>query len=441
MIVPTRRRHTQVIFAVVLVLGTVAVAVVFGLLFRRTAQYEELVLSYEAEGTAGVLIESYLRGTLTDSTTEAELPESVVSFAVYAADGRPLLRIGEAPDRLGSGDPSEGQSQGTQQGPASMPPHGGMQGRRFYHLDRDRVRLVRPLRTSFGPSRGPGRQRMGGSEVALVDLDASSLLAGRRARRRALVAVLVITLILAGLVVRAYRKLRRSELEAQRNAGLAQLGAAARTLTHEIRNPLAAIRLQAAILGKELGDTHQDTLKALNEEVGRISSLVDDVRTFLASSPGRVEQIDLADAVEELIARLDYDASLSRDGQLHPICIDPRRLRSILGNALDNAVEAAAEAGGAHGAAHSVTVTVESRQGRELLSVADTGLGIASEDREQVFDPFFTTKEGGSGIGLAVMRRFVGDAGGTVWLEDRPGGGTILRIEFPRGEACETAGS
>lgn len=435
------------IFVVVLLLVSVSIAVVFGLLFRRTAQYERLVLSYEAERTAGSLVESYLRGAISETTTIEALPESVVSFAIYSADGRAILRLGDAPLRLA---------------PEALPETGSgilMQRPSLSRHEGSRLRVVRPVRMTLGDPRGPGgrtpgpgmapggmRRMMPGGEpveVALVDLDASSLLAGQRSRRLASLIVVAITLILGLLVVRAYQRLRASEVVAQRNARLAQLGAAARTLTHEIRNPLAAIRLQTAILQKQLPTEHHEALSVLNEEVGRIGSLVDDVRAFLAGSGRRIEAVDLAVATQELIGRLGYPASLRVEGDGHTICVDRSRLRSILGNVMDNAVQAVAgdDPEKTPTTGPSIEVTVASHRDRVVLSVADRGPGIPPEIRDRVFDPFFTTKESGSGIGLAVVRRFVEDAGGKISLEERPGGGTILRIDFPRGVDCATADS
>jgi signal transduction histidine kinase len=66
------------------------------------------------------------------------------------------------------------------------------------------------------------------------------------------------------------------------------------------------------------------------------------------------------------------------------------------------------------------------------VDVLDRGPGIPSEIRDKIFDPFFTSKAQGSGFGLSIARRFVEAAGGTLTLEDRPGGGIRARIALPR---------
>ena len=77
-------------------------------------------------------------------------------------------------------------------------------------------------------------------------------------------------------------------------------------------------------------------------------------------------------------------------------------------------------------------VEVESAGRTVRLRVRDHGPGIAPELLKRVFDPFFTTKERGTGVGLAITRRFVEGAGGTVAVSNRPGGGTDFVVELPR---------
>ena len=73
-------------------------------------------------------------------------------------------------------------------------------------------------------------------------------------------------------------------------------------------------------------------------------------------------------------------------------------------------------------------VHLQRQKGRLILSVLDRGSGLPPGKQEELFDPFFTTKTRGSGIGLALCRRFVTEAGGRIELLPRPGGGTEARI-------------
>ena len=77
-----------------------------------------------------------------------------------------------------------------------------------------------------------------------------------------------------------------------------------------------------------------------------------------------------------------------------------------------------------------VEVTIRQRREQVEIIVADRGPGISAGDRARVFDPFFTTKTHGSGVGLAVSRRFVEQAGGTIEARERHGGGTEMIVKL-----------
>jgi signal transduction histidine kinase len=108
-------------------------------------------------------------------------------------------------------------------------------------------------------------------------------------------------------------------------------------------------------------------------------------------------------------------------------------LRRILENLVSNAIDAARETGG------GVVVSSEAIQRENhawvRLTVADTGKGMSQEQLERAFDDFFTTKEGGTGLGLSVVRRLVADLGGSLRVETAPGQGSRFIVELPAGGA------
>jgi two-component system, LuxR family, sensor histidine kinase TtrS len=81
-----------------------------------------------------------------------------------------------------------------------------------------------------------------------------------------------------------------------------------------------------------------------------------------------------------------------------------------------------------------VTVTVMKADDTALMAVSDTGHGIKEEDKAKLFDSFFSTKPTGIGLGLSIVRTLVESHGGTVWAENRPGGGAVFRVELPARE-------
>ncbi|MCK4515600.1 MAG: HAMP domain-containing histidine kinase, partial [Spirochaetaceae bacterium] len=238
-------------------------------------------------------------------------------------------------------------------------------------------------------------------------------------------------LILVTLLFGRLQRVQRAQADQRR---LARLGEAARTLAHEIRNPLTAAQMQTALLRRTIPDQHHDRLSMLDEELARIRNLTDQVREFLKSGAGNPISLDPYVVAIELAQRLPFEVAVSAPERPVEIRMDPQRFRSILTNLLQNGADAGSPE-------DVVEIRISEhrtlRQGTEIqIVVADRGSGISEEDREQVFDPFYTTKTHGSGVGLAVTRRFVEEAGGTIAVRDRNGGGTemVVRLRGNRDE-------
>ena len=108
--------------------------------------------------------------------------------------------------------------------------------------------------------------------------------------------------------------------------------------------------------------------------------------------------------------------------------VDPNQIKRSVLNLVDNAVEAVGESG------EVLVETIwlpDARRAR--IAVADTGPGIAGEDKERLFVPYFSTKATGMGLGLAIVHQIVTDHGGTIWVEDNLPQGSRFVIELPAG--------
>lgn len=251
-------------------------------------------------------------------------------------------------------------------------------------------------------------------------------------------------------------RLRRSEQ-------LAAVGKMAAQITHEVRNPLTAIGLNAELLAEEFAgkDTEAQQLAlAIVKEVDRLTDITEQYLRFARLPQPRFDQADLNDllrsllqfAGEEMRARgITVEAEL--DPTLPPVTIDDNQVRQALLNLMRNASEAMVDrsssapgTGPDEGGERRLTVRSRSlpATGRIAVDIIDTGPGIPPERQRQIFEPFFTTKKGGTGLGLALALEVVTRHGGQLVVESPlrpspsvPGGpteptaGTRFTLELP----------
>jgi two-component system nitrogen regulation sensor histidine kinase NtrY len=217
----------------------------------------------------------------------------------------------------------------------------------------------------------------------------------------------------------------------------------ARRIAHEIKNPLTPIQLSAQRLQRKLADrvTDAEALQVLRESTSAIMGQVDAMKHLLAefSRFARLPATDPAPAdlnalVTEIVDLYRGDASIEFLTQLAPdlpvLDLDQEQIKRVILNLLDNAVAAIDEAGPG-----PRVVRVSTRYERELatvtLEVADTGIGVAPEDRLRLFEPYYSTKRQGSGLGLAIVSRIVSDHSGYIRVRANQPRGTCFSVELP----------
>ncbi|MCL2583439.1 MAG: HAMP domain-containing histidine kinase [Streptosporangiales bacterium] len=210
-------------------------------------------------------------------------------------------------------------------------------------------------------------------------------------------------------------------------------------VSHQLRTPLAALRLRIDLLKVDSPPAVADELDGAQEEIARLSRLVDGLLEIARaeSVTEQVVTVNLRPAVAERVTawqpvadghgvKLVTDFHGRNGAQEVPrVALGAGHLEQILDNLLANAIDVLRDDG-------QVTVTVSGADGGATLTVADNGPGMSPAERARAFLRFASgNKNGGTGLGLAIVHRLVTSNGGTARLADTPGGGLTVILDFP----------
>src|SRR5467141_4961517 len=234
---------------------------------------------------------------------------------------------------------------------------------------------------------------------------------------------------------------RTDELRAQRELiareKLATVGEIASGVAHEVNNPLAAIRMEAELLGRSTQDAEASTAAAtIVREVDRAARIVRSLLRLARRAditPVRIQLNELVRDVAEirqLVLRADnIEVRTTMDQGAEAVLGLGQELQQVVINLVTNAEHAVRGRPAA-----VIQLTTEARDDWVRLTVEDSGPGVPVEIRGRVFDPFFTTKspDEGSGLGLSICQRVLAEVGGRIWLEDSSTlGGAKFVVELP----------
>lgn len=234
-----------------------------------------------------------------------------------------------------------------------------------------------------------------------------------------------------------YEKTIESQLRhAERLASLGRLVAG---VAHEVRNPLATIRLRVQMCRRDAADPKvKESCFVALEEIERLNGIVNRLLSFARPINLQLEPVDLKGLVQERIRSFE-EVALHRQVQLMTnlptksflAVVDKDRMAQVFDNIIQNALEAMAESGGTL----SVTLAADTRKdesGEEVsVEFQDTGKGMDESVAGHVFDPFFTTKPSGTGLGLSISHELVRAHGGDIRIDSAEGRGTNVRITIP----------
>jgi len=212
-------------------------------------------------------------------------------------------------------------------------------------------------------------------------------------------------------------------------------------IAHELRTPLTVIEGTVDGIIDGVFKPDKEHLFSIKEQATLLTHLIGDLRDISLAESGQLKlnltSTDMVELVRRVVSNYEVTASgknvrikLQEVTQVPDIRIDPVRIEQVISNLLTNSIRYTPSDG-------NITVSVKSEEASLVISVADTGEGIAPEDLPHVFERFYRSgssrarKEGGTGLGLAVVKQMVEAHGGKVRVESKMGTGSVFSIFLP----------
>jgi signal transduction histidine kinase len=214
----------------------------------------------------------------------------------------------------------------------------------------------------------------------------------------------------------------------------------AASLAHEVKQPIAAAVLDAKTCLRWLRRDAPDVAEACEaasrmvNDATRAADILDRVRSLYSRGSPHRELVDVNEIIREMIVLLRDKAKRDSisirtelDVGLATTTADRVQLQQVLMNLMLNGIEAMKDTSG------ELTVTSKkTAEGQLLISVNDSGIGIASDRADRIFDAFFTTKPQGTGLGLSISRKIIELHGGRLWASANTGRGTTFQFTLPQ---------
>jgi two-component system sensor histidine kinase AtoS len=237
---------------------------------------------------------------------------------------------------------------------------------------------------------------------------------------------------------------KQAEEALQRAEQLVIVGEMAAGLAHEIKNPLAGIKVSIEVLATELKTTQEDKeiFDRIIDEINRIETLLRNLLSYAIPPTPQFAPLDVNKIIRSAVKTAEFSLKSPAEGsgsrrvkdiqfvkdlssQLPHIVADSAQLQQVILNLLLNAVYAIPEVG-------TISVKTSSHTDASIrIVVSDTGKGIDVEDIQRIFLPFFTTKPKGTGLGLSICKRLIEQQNGTIDVARDPKGGLRFAIDLP----------
>jgi signal transduction histidine kinase len=230
-------------------------------------------------------------------------------------------------------------------------------------------------------------------------------------------------------------RLQATQLQLIQSEKLAAVGQLTAGIVHDVKNPLAVIKGLAELLQDDTGmsDETRRELKVIKESAEKANRIVSDLLKFSRQTTSELRPQDLRETVEAALRLTTYLIREARvqlvsdiPAQALLVAYDAQQIEQVLINLIHNAIQAMPNRG-------TLQVKLYGLDGKAVISVADSGVGIPPENLKRIFDPFFTTKpEGqGTGLGLSVSYGIIANHQGQIEVQSEMGKGTTFTIWLP----------
>jgi PAS domain S-box-containing protein len=231
---------------------------------------------------------------------------------------------------------------------------------------------------------------------------------------------------------------RRKEAQLRRAESLAALTTLAAGVAHEIKNPLASIRIQLGIIRRILEKNCTKKTESIFHNISLVEQEIDRLNSIVVDFLFAVRPMDITlildraeDVVREVVELMSHEAEeqhISIATKIEPdlpdVMIDRKNLKQALLNIIKNAMAAMPDGG-------VLTISVFVQNDELQIGVSDTGIGIPEELLAKIFEPYFTTKESGTGLGLTITFKIVKEHNGEITVESAPSKGSTFTIHLP----------
>jgi two-component system sensor histidine kinase PilS (NtrC family) len=253
------------------------------------------------------------------------------------------------------------------------------------------------------------------------------------------------------LIFQDITKFKEMEEQMKRIDKMAAVGLLAAGMAHEIRNPLASLSGSIQMLKSELvlDESQQHLMEITLRESERLNALITDFLLFAQPPQTNKMLCEISKLIEETVELFIHSPSCHEGIQIirhNPQenikgMIDPPQIKQVFWNLLTNAAQAMSDGG---------EISIRLEKGKDTLveknlswptqskakewvkiSMADSGSGIPSQQKEKIFEPFFTTKEGGTGLGLSIVHKIIENHNGVIKVESEAGKGSTFTIFLP----------